>query len=233
MNLQHTYGKALRWLMIATALSTISVWSPAQGANAAIYRPEQIEWTWEVRPEVVNSKLPNVLLVGDSISRNYFPEVSHELKGVANVYLFSSSICVGDPRLEVELAEFQKMEGVRFRVIHFNNGLHGWKYTEGEYKAAFPEYLKAIRDLSPKATLIWASSTPMRRPPEPDASNARVVARNKSALKIVRRAGIAVDDQYALMLKHQDLYQDDLHFNKVGSDIQGHQAAEFIEKSLR
>jgi hypothetical protein len=224
--------KALRWLAIAIAFSAISSWSQAQRADAAIYRPEQIEWTWEVRPEAVNPKLPNVLLVGDSISRNYFPEVQHDLKGVANVYLFSSSICVGDPRLEVELAEFQKMEGVRFRVIHFNNGLHGWKYTEKEYKAAFPIYLKAIRNLSPMAALIWASSTPMRKPTESDASNARVVARNKIAFALVHRAGIAVDNQYALMLKHQDLYQDDVHFNKVGSDLQGDQAAQLIRESL-
>jgi hypothetical protein len=51
-----------------------------------------------------------VLLVGDSISRNYFPEVTRDLKGVANLYLMASSICVGDPRLPAELISFAKLE---------------------------------------------------------------------------------------------------------------------------
>src|SRR4029077_16283596 len=41
--------------------------------------PEEIEWTWEVRPEVTNPKLPNVLLIGDSITRNCFPQVNTAL----------------------------------------------------------------------------------------------------------------------------------------------------------
>jgi hypothetical protein len=46
------------------------------------------------RPPHPDDSLPNVLLVGDSITRNYFPEVTRQLKGVANVYLMASSICV-------------------------------------------------------------------------------------------------------------------------------------------
>src|SRR5580692_8485760 len=68
--------------------------------------PEEIEWTWEVRPPHPDPQLPNVLLLGDSISRNYFPEVRKNLAGVANLYLMASSISVGDPRLEHQIAEF-------------------------------------------------------------------------------------------------------------------------------
>lgn len=35
--------------------------------------PEQIEWTWEVRPPHPDPALPNVLLIGDSLTRNMFP----------------------------------------------------------------------------------------------------------------------------------------------------------------
>ena len=87
--------------------------------------PEGIEWTWEVRPPRPDAQLPNVLLLGDSISRNYFPQVTKDLDGVANVYLMSSSTSVGDPRLMRQIAEFSAMEKVRFRVVHFNNGMHG------------------------------------------------------------------------------------------------------------
>src|SRR5437667_8748372 len=59
--------------------------------------PEEIEWTWEVRSQLADPKLPNVLLLGDSITRNYFPQVTKDLRGVANVYLLASSTSVGDP----------------------------------------------------------------------------------------------------------------------------------------
>src|SRR5580692_8006740 len=84
--------------------------------------PEEIEWTWEVRPQLADPTLPNVLLLGDSITRNYFPQVTRDLAGVANVYLMAASTCVGDPRLPSQIAEFAAMEHVQFRVVHFNNG---------------------------------------------------------------------------------------------------------------
>ena len=82
--------------------------------------PEEIEWTWEVRPQVADPKLPNVLLLGDSITRNYFPQVSKNLGGIANVYLLASSTSVGDPRLPRQIAEFATMQSVSFAVVHFN-----------------------------------------------------------------------------------------------------------------
>src|ERR1700681_2207850 len=114
-------------------------------AQQALSIPEEIEWTWEVRPPHPDGKLPNVLLLGDSISRNYFPQVTKDLTGVANVYLFAVSTSVGDPRLARQIAEFQTMENVPFRVVHFNNGMHGWNYTEAKYKTAFPDLLHCVR----------------------------------------------------------------------------------------
>jgi hypothetical protein len=194
-------------------------------------RPEEIEWTWNVRPQHADLTLPNVLLVGDSISRNYFPEVTRDLKGVANLYLMASSICVGDPRLAEELISFAKLEGVQFRVVHFNNGMHGWDYSEAEYKAGFPAFLSTLRQIAPGATLIWASTTPVRNEKKPGPTNARIDARNAIALMFVR--GMTVDDQHALMSKHADLYQDDLHFNDEGAAIAGDVAAELIRHALQ
>lgn len=91
---------------------------------------EEIEWTWEARPPRPVPSLPNVLLLGDSITRNYFPHVTKNLEGVANVHLLASSTSVGDPRLPSQIAEFSLAERVSFRVMHFNKGIHGWDYTE-------------------------------------------------------------------------------------------------------
>ena len=202
-------------------------------AQKPITIPEEIEWTWEVRPPNPNPKLPNVLLLGDSISRNYFPEVRKKLAGSANVYLMASSTSVGDPRIEGQIKEFAAIERVRFRVVHFNNGMHGWGYTEDQYRAAFPAFLRAVRSLTEKSgVLIWASTTPVRSDATNGATNPRVEERNRIALGFVQAAGIPVDDQFSLMQQHQDLHQDPIHFNPAGSAIQGDQAAAMIRAAL-
>jgi len=217
---------------VALALSTLlcaPVYSQAQAAS----RPEITEWTWEVRPDQVDQKLPNVLLVGDSITRNYFPEVQQELKGRANVYLFAASTSLGDPRLDRQLNEFAALEGVTFNVVHFNNGMHGWAYSEKEYAASFPSYIATLRKIAAGAHFVWASTTPVRKASAPGPSNERIEVRNAEALKIMTHESIAVDDQYALMVRHPGFYMDDVHFNPEGSSLQSKQVVETIEKFLK
>lgn len=224
------FCRRCEWKLLVLLLSMMAAMPVL--AEKAVSIPEEIEWTWEVRPPHPDPHLPDVLLLGDSISRNYFPEVRKDLSGVANVYLMASSTCVGDPRIEHQIAEFAAMEGVRFRVVHFNNGMHGWAYTEAQYKAAFPAYLRAVQALTEKGgRLIWASTTPVRSDAK-DATDPRIEARNQIAREFVEAAGIPVDDQFALMQKHGDLHEDPVHFNPAGADIQGDQAAAMIRKSL-
>ena len=221
-------ARSLPQLVLAVALCA-PVFAFAQKAGSI---PEEIEWTWEVRPALADPHLPNVLLLGDSISRAYFPEVTKDLVGTANVYLMASSTSVGDPRLPLQIAEFAKLENVSFQVVHFNNGMHGWGYTEEQYQAAFPDFLKAVRSIAAKgAPLIWATTTPVRDDAR-DGTNPRIDARNAAAVGIVRSAGIAIDDQHALMLNHGDLHEDSVHFNDAGAKLQGDQAAETIRVAL-
>jgi GDSL-like Lipase/Acylhydrolase family len=199
--------------------------------SAAAYS-EETEWTWEVRPAHVDPKLPNILLLGDSITRNYYPAVAQKLAHAANVYLFASSTSLGDPRLPGQLAEFWTMEGVRFQVIHLSNGLHGWSYTEKQYGDALPSFLSEIRTLAPDARLVWTTSTPVRDDNATGATNARIDARNEIASAFFRKQGIPIDDQHLLMLNHRDDYQDPVHFNDAGSAIQAEQVAEIIQNLL-
>jgi lysophospholipase L1-like esterase len=218
------------WLALGvSALLCVSAYCQAQSVS----RPEVTEWTWEVRPEQIDTKLPNVLLVGDSITRNYFPEVQHELAGRANVYLFAASTSLGDPRLDRQLNEFAALEAVKFSVVHFNNGMHGWAYSEKEYAASFPRYVAALRKIAPGARFVWASTTPVRKDTSPGPSNDRIKARNEAARVIFDRDAIPIDDQYALMAHHPDLYMDDVHFNPEGSSVQGKQVVSAIEKYLK
>lgn len=218
---------------VLVAISLSALWFVSACCQAQTFRPEITEWTWEVRPDQVDHQLPNVLLVGDSITRNYFPEVQHELNGRANVYLFAASTSLGDPRLNAQLSEFATLEGVKFNVVHFNNGMHGWAYSEKEYAASFPGYVATLRKIAAGAHLIWASTTPVKKDDPLGPSNERIKARNAEALQIVTRDLISVDDQYSLMLRHPNLYLDDVHFNPEGSSLQGRQVVNTIEKHLK
>jgi hypothetical protein len=211
-------GMAVLSLLFASA--AFAAQKPVSApASIPVSIPEEIEWTWEVRPPHPDPKLPNVLLLGDSLSRNYFPQVTRDLAGVANVYLMASSTSVGDPRLPHQIREFAAMENVPFRIVHFNNGMHGWGYTEAQYTAAFPEFLRTVRSLVSRnagksSGLIWANITPV----EPNAFNGASNSR--------------IDDQHALMLQHQNLHQDTVHFNTAGSNLMGDQVAATIRKQL-
>src|SRR5579862_7249786 len=222
-----TISRALLLIALATYTAHFAV------AQKAVSIPEEVEWTWEVRPLHPDAQLPNVLLVGDSITRNYFPEVTKDLAGIVNVYLMASSTSVGDPRLPQQIEEFAALEKVSFRVVHFNNGMHGWDYTEAQYKAGFPSFLQAVHSLVEKdGALVWASITPVRPDAANGATNPRIEERNAIAADLVKAAQIHLDDQHALMLQHQDLYDDSIHFNSTGAKIQGDQAAASIRSAL-
>jgi hypothetical protein len=55
----------------------------------------------------------------------------------------TTSKSFGDPGLlkEIDLI----MNYYKFDIVHCNNGLHGFDYTEAEYKKAFPAFIKTIR----------------------------------------------------------------------------------------
>jgi lysophospholipase L1-like esterase len=228
------YRHLIQRVGVGVAVVFLLFASAAFAAQKSVSIPEEIEWTWEVRPPHPDLKLPNVLLLGDSLSRNYFPQVTKDLAGVANVYLMASSTSVGDPRLPQEIREFAAMEHVPFRIVHFNNGMHGWDYTEAQYKAAFPEFLFTVRSLVARnSALIWATTTPVKPQAFNGATNNRVDARNVIARSFIDAVHIPVDDQHALMMRHQDLYQDTVHFNTAGSNLMGDQAAAMIRAQLR
>ncbi|HEV2324421.1 MAG TPA: SGNH/GDSL hydrolase family protein [Terracidiphilus sp.] len=221
-------------LFVALLLCALNV-----GAQAQLPITEKIEWTWSDRPVKPVADLPNVLLEGDSITRGYYPAVAKDLSGVANVYLFATSACSGDPRLPEQLRDYFRMMGVKFAAEHFNNGMHGWGYTEAQYAAGLPKMIAALKAGAPGAKLIWATTTPLLGdsvapggPGAPQATNARIDARNRLAAVVMRREGIPTDGLHALMMKHQDLHSGDVHYTEAGYAVAGAQAAEMIRKAL-
>lgn len=211
-------------------LTTAAV--PAQQPHIA---REAIEWADVWIPDANGTTLPRVLLIGDSITRGYYPQVIEKLKGKASVARLATSKSLGDPVLLAEVALV--LDQARFDVVHFNNGLHGFGYSEEEYGKAFPELVATIRRHAPKARLIWGTTTPMRQSGKLEifaAGTKRVDARNKIAQEIVAKEGIAVDDLHALVKDHAEYWSGDgVHFNGKGTAAQAEQVSRRILESLR
>ena len=191
---------------------------------------EAIEWTDVWMPHSNDRDLPRVLLIGDSITRAYYPAVETNLSGKAYVARIATSKAIGDPALLDELAVFLKQ--AEFDVIHFNIGMHGWAYTEEEYQQSLPQLLLTIRKYAPHAKLIWASTTPVRKDRENGATNARIARRNAIARELATAEHLAIDDLHALMLPLTELHSDDVHFNKEGSAKMATQVSSEVSKLL-
>jgi lysophospholipase L1-like esterase len=197
---------------------------------------ESIEWCDIWISHANETNLPRVLLIGDSITRGYYPEVEKRLAGRAFVARLATSRFVADPVLLKEIALV--LDQTKFDVIHFNNGMHGWQHSEAEYREAFPQFLAAIKAHAPQANLIWATTTPLRDgkavtyDTQTEYSDERVSARNAIAAEIVTAQKIPIDDLNAAVRGHPEYHSDNVHFNSQGIKIQGEQVAAQVKKLL-
>jgi hypothetical protein len=194
-------------------------------------RREATEWTNVWVAEATRTDLPRVLLIGDSICNGYHLGVAQELKGKTLVAMLATSSAIGDPTLTEQVRLL--LTNYKFAAIHFNVGLHGWAYSEEEYRREFPKLLEVIRRSAPGAKLIWATSTPMRKTApnlgefRPD--NQRVKARNKIVVDLAARERIPVDDLYSLVESHPEYWADDgVHYRPEGRAVQARQVAKTI-----
>lgn len=160
----------------------------------------------------IDAALPNVLILGDSISIGYTRQVREGFKGRANVVRPKANC--GDTR--IGLANIDKWLGdTKWDVIHFNWGLWDLCYRNPESKTQgnrdkakgtlsvpIPDYEKNLETLVGRlketgATLIWASTTLV-----PEGEVGRIagdeVRYNAAAARIMEKHGVLIDDLHAL-----------------------------------
>src|ERR1700744_1940772 len=91
----------LTWFLCVAASLAINL--AAADTNSAPPARESIEWCdiWVSHANETN--LPRVLLIGDSIVRDYYPEVEKHLAGKAFVARLSTSRFLADPVLLKEI----------------------------------------------------------------------------------------------------------------------------------
>jgi GDSL-like Lipase/Acylhydrolase family len=212
----------------------LAILMTAQFASAEEPIRERIEWADIWVTDADKNDLPRVLLIGDSITRGYFSDVEKRLAGKAYCARLTTSKCVSDPSFpdEVQLL----LKHYKFAAIHFNNGLHGWGYSEAQYRDGLLTFLATVKENDGDAKLIWATTTPVR-----ERSNLqqfgerteRVKARNKIAAEIMKKRGIPTNDLYGLVEKHPDWHSGDgVHFNGKGKQAQAKQVAESVAQLL-
>ena len=231
-----TPANTRRLLLTAISILILSLLFPVSIAAAAPPAREAIEWcdVWITHANETN--LPRVLLIGDSIARDYYPEVEKRFAGKAFVGRLATSRFVADPVLLKEIESV--LSGAKFDVILFNNGMHGWQHSETEYRNAFPKLIKTIRAHAPKARLIWATTTPLCNGKDVtydtkvEYSDERIAARNALAAEVVAAQKLPTVDLNATVRGRPELHSDNVHFNGQGSQVLATQVYAAVEKLL-
>lgn len=220
------------WLLPIVLLMAACAQSPTVQTDEQAERPDPFA-AIEADPA-----LPNVLLVGDSISIGYTVPVRERLAGIANVYRIPMN---GGPTSRGVEKIDEWLGDTRWDVIHFNWGLHDLKYMEnGAHQVPLPLYKRNMTQLVRRMTetgaiLIWASTTPVPnervRPPRVPQDVARF---NAAAAPIMERYGVRINDLYAFALPQLESIQepDNVHFYTEGSEALGARVAEVIEAVL-
>jgi len=206
--------------------------------------------------------LPNVLILGDSISIGYTPFVREMLAGKANVYrpTFENGEpenCEGTTKGVQNIERWLINSGAgnsvnQWDIIHFNFGLHDIKHVSpvtGEnsnnpkdpLQVDLKHYKKNLGIIVEKlkttgATLIFAATTPY-----PDDVQGVLrdpgmpVKYNSAASRIMVKNGIIINDLYAFMLPRMKEMQleKNVHFKPEGYKALAVKVVERINEILR
>lgn len=198
------------------------------GLNVAAERQrEGTEWTIIYWFNANQNKLPRILLVGDSICNGYQSFVKNELKNVAYTSFYATSKCFTDRSYIKELTHV--LDEYEYSVIHFNNGLHSLETDRKEWETALRTVLKTLRDNAKGAKLVFATSTPLKKPDMTEkAKELNVIAK-----RVMKEEGIPINDLFALMApQDRALWSDTFHYHQAGRKMQAKQVAETIRKLL-
>ena len=201
------------------------------------------------------AELPNVLILGDSISIGYTDLVRQALDGKAHVYRPMKAdgkpwncggTTAGVKHLDTWLAIQPKWD-----VIHFNFGLHDLKHVdpvtgknstnpEDPQQAKRSVYKKQLKEIAKKlkatnAQCIFGNTTPFPDKPKGPLREAdQVEIYNKIAAKIMNKIDIPINDLNAYVKPNMEEWQfpNNVHFRPIGSRKLAEKVAQEIEKYL-
>ena len=203
-----------------------------------------------MQPPKVQAGLPNVLLIGDSISIGYMVPARKQLEGIANVWRPPTN-CGPTTRGLESLESWLKLGDGKWDVIHFNFGLHDLKFMGpngenladpqaktshpqvplDEYSANLTKIAKRLKETG--ATVIWRETTPT-----PEGCKGRVPGDskkyNEAAAKVMKElGGIETDPMFDFALQHADQKNANVHYSSAGSAKLAEQVARTVKAALK
>jgi lysophospholipase L1-like esterase len=208
---------------------------------------------------IFQNDLPNVLILGDSISIGYTPFIQEYMKGVANVFRpmlenGKPENCAGTTKGVENIDRWlnsSENSGFQWDIIHFNFGLHDIKHVEpvtGEnsqnpkhpQQANRRQYKKNLEKIVEKlkatgAKLIFATTTPYPDKVEGPLRKPGMPQKyNRVAVKIMNKNGILINNLHAFMVPRMAELQlpNNVHFTEDGSRELAKKVVERIKEVL-
>lgn len=174
-------------------------------------------------------KLPQVLLIGDSVSRGYTMSVQKKLAGIANVHRAPENCgptANGLKKLPVWLGDG------KWDVIHFNFGIHDRATPLADYEQRLETLVTQLKATGAK--LVWASTTPIPLDAAKNQTPESIDERNAVAVKVMKKNGAVIDDLNAWIKPDLAKFQNpnDVHFGAPGYDRLAERVAHVIETAL-
>lgn len=235
MHSTSSIASALRRLVVAVLAASVVSAVPADGAEAGP-EPGSEEARGGKFSVTIDPRLPNVLILGDSISMGYLKPLQGLLKGRANVIHppeNCQSTATGLARIDAWLG------ATSWSVIHFNFGLHDLKHVSDRATGQPSSSAKDPRWVDPEtyganlqkivdrleasgAKLVFATTTPVPALSSTGGiyrASADVPLYNELAKAIMAKNHIAIDDLYAFAEPRAGELQkrNNVHFTDQGS----------------
>ena len=186
------------------------------------------------------NNLPNVLIIGDSISFGYSEPLKDITKNKVNITLIPENA----GHTENGLSKLESWLGnTNWDVIHFNHGLHDLKYIENSKTnppshqiqvplEKYKENMKSIviRLKKTGARLIFATTTPVPKGSLPLRLPSDVIKYNAVALDVMKEHGVNVNDLYTFTVPQLKTIQNpkNVHFTEEGSKVLAREVARYI-----
>ncbi len=240
-------------ILIKTSVVLLTLLATSIAQTAPYTPPKDMQGSWAVP---VDPKLPNVLILGDSISIGYTRSVRKLLSNKANVFRPMASGGKSPDNCGDTVIGLKKIDAwlgkTRWDVIHFNWGLWDLCYrnpdakTQGnrdkvkgklsvspeDYEHNLEELVKHLKATGAK--LIWANTSAV-----PEGEIGRFVGDdlkyNAIARRVMEKNGIPIDDLHAVTTSFAgklSVAHGDVHFTAEGYDKIAKQVAEEISKAL-
>ena len=258
MKRQMNKRRFLKMMGLGTVCCLMTQWAVGVEEPSAKFKPEAGSLAESKKNDrwafVPDPKLPNVLIIGDSISVGYTLEVRKLMAGKANVFRPLAKDGKSAENCSGTTAGVEKLDrwlgDTKWAVIHFNWGLHDMKHVtkagnpsglaSDPVQATVEQYTGNLEVLVKKlkatgAKLIFATTTPvvdgclnpLREPGAP-------CCYNEAAVKVMNANGIKVNDLYAFTLPQLQKIQlpKNVHFTAEGSKLIAEKVAAAIEVEL-